>query len=151
VHTKHHASLYGNFQCSLTSLAGGQWGGYSRDDHEWKHHHRDSRAHGHGAAGSCRDAAGATTTVGDEPLTFTVIFWLGVFAFAGNPLITDDEIRGAVTTGIAAANADYGTSLFPGEIKEISESGNDSLERAAFLIIERLATRGDGGFELVEG
>jgi hypothetical protein len=70
---------------------------------------------------------------------------------AWNPLLTDDEIRGAVTTGMAAANAEYGTSLSPREIKVVSEGGNDSLERAAFLIIERLATRGDDGFELLEG
>jgi hypothetical protein len=70
--------------------------------------------------------------------------------FAGNPSLTDEEIRAAVATGMAAANAAYGTSLFSIEIKVISEGGNDSLERAAFLIIERLATRGNGGFELLE-
>jgi hypothetical protein len=68
----------------------------------------------------------------------------------GSPSLTDEEIRAAVATGTAAANAEYGTRLFPTEIKVISEGGNDSLEWAAFLIIERLATRGDSGFELLE-
>jgi hypothetical protein len=62
--------------------------------------------------------------------------------------LTDDEVRAAVTAGVAEANAEYGASLFPSGIKVISEGGNDSLQRAAFLIIERLATRGDPGFEL---
>ncbi len=70
--------------------------------------------------------------------------------YSGNSDLTDDEIRAAVAIGGAEANAEYGTLRFPTEIKIISEGGNDSLQRAAFLIIERLATEGDAGFELLE-
>jgi hypothetical protein len=52
---------------------------------------------------------------------------------------------------VAEANVEYGTLLFASEIKVMSAGGNDSLQRGAFLIIGRLATRGDAGFELLEG
>ena len=70
--------------------------------------------------------------------------------FSGNACLTDDEIRAAVATGTAEANTQYGTLLFPTEIKIMSDGGNDSVERGAFFIIERLATRGDAGFELLK-
>jgi hypothetical protein len=63
----------------------------------------------------------------------------------------EQEVRAVVMAGMAEANAEYGTLLFPTEIKVTSEGGNDLLQRAAFLVVERLATRGDAGFELLDG
>jgi hypothetical protein len=70
--------------------------------------------------------------------------------FSNASSFSEDEVRSAVMAGVAEANAEYGTVLFPSEIKVMSDGGNDSLQRGAFLIIERLATRGEAGFELLE-